>query len=189
MTNQLDKQMSEDDIRHTASVAADYGQLQGLITATTGVGLVMWAWGSLTWGAIIAAVGVVVWTTYYDKRFGKAAGRGSLPASLLLIFIAFAVCMVGFVADGLLGWPILVLPLIAAGCLVVSFKVSYRHVGVTWAHWLAIGLLVLSAFAPAVGLAALGASTGVLALGVAMIVIGVADHLRLVAAMKPVPRD
>ena len=62
----------------------------------------------------------------------------------------------------------LLLPLLAAACFVVGYRIGYRHVGVTRAHWVAVGLLVLSAFAPLVGLGGLGARTGVLSLGVAM---------------------
>ena len=189
MTNQLRKQELTDDVRHTAAVAADYGQLQGLITATTGFGLIVWAFGSLTWAAVISAVGVAVWVPYYEKRYGRAAGRGSLLASLALIATAFVVCMAGYVADGLLGWPILVLPLVAAVCLIVNFKLSYRHVGVTWMHWAAASLLIVSAAAPALGLDLLEARTGVFVLGAAMMAIGLSDHFRLAGTMKPVPHD
>jgi hypothetical protein len=189
MTNQLRKQEMTDDVRHTAAVAADYGQLQGLVTATTGIGLIVWAFGSLTWAAVIIAIGVAVWTSYYEKRYGRAAGRGSLPASLALIAAALVVCMAGYVADGLLDWPVLVLPLIAAVCLFVNFKLSYRHVGVTRVHWAAAALLIVSAAAPVLGLDLLGARTGVFVLGAAMVAIGLRDHFRLAGAMKPVPHD
>lgn len=189
MTNQSEQLRQVDDLRRTAAVAADYHQLQGLITATTGAGLIVWSFGNLTWAAITIAIGVALWTTYYERRYGKAAGRGSLLGSIVAVFAALIVCMVGYVADGLLHWPVLVLPLIGAACLIVSFRLSYRHVGVTWAHWAAVGFLVLSSLAPAFGLAAPGAGTGIFVLGAAMVVIGLVDHARLVAAMKPVPRD
>ena len=83
----------------------------------------------------------------------------------------------------------LLLPLAGAACLTVGYKVSYRHVGVTWVHWAAVGLLVVSAFAPVLGLAVLGASSGVVVLGVALVAIGLVDHARLVRSMRPVPRD
>lgn len=186
MTNQLE---DTDSLRRTAAVAADYEQLQGLITATTGVGLGLWALGSSTWGAITCALGVAVWTSYYQRRFGRAVSRRSVTLSVVSVLAALLVCMAGFVVDGLLSWPVLLLPLVAASCLLLLFRWGYRHVGVGPVHRVALGLVVLSAFAPLIGIAVLGARTGVLSIGVALVLIGLADHARLVRSMKPVPRD
>jgi hypothetical protein len=186
MTNQL---REHDDLRRTAAVAADYTQLQGLINVTTGLGLVLWGLGRPEWCSWVIAVGVVVGTAYYRRRFGRAVGRGSLLASLGVTAAAFVVCTVGYLADARTGWPVLVLPLLGAACFVAAYRIGLRHVGVTAAHRVAVGLLVLSAFAPLVGLGGLGARTGVLSLGLALAVVGVADHVRLVTTMKPVPRD
>lgn len=189
MANRSEEQLPYEDVRRAAAVAADYEQLQGLITATTGVGLIVWAFGSSTWAAIVIAIGVAVWASYYQQRFGKAASRRSVVLSVLSVLAALVVCAVGWVLDRLLDRPVLVLPLIAAACLLVLYRVGYRHVGVRVTHWVALGFLVLSAFAPLVGLAVLGAGTGLFALGVAMILIGIDDHLRLVRSMRPVPHD
>lgn len=189
MTNQVKVQQTGADLRRTAAVAADYTQLQGLINVTTGIGLGLWAFGWGVWAAVVMGVGVAVWSGYYRRRFGGAVGRGSLLGSLVAVGAAFVVCMVGLVLDRLAVSPVLLLPLLAAACFVVGYRIGFRHVGVTWAHWAAVALLVLSAFSPLVGLDVLGPHTGVLVLGVAMAVMGIADHLRLVAAMKPVPHD
>jgi len=186
MTNHL---KDGTDLRRTAAVAADYEQLQGLITATTGGGLVLLALGSSTWAAITCALGVAVWTSYYQARFGRAVSRRSAARSIVSVLAALIVCIAGFVVDGLLSWPVLLLPLAAALCLLLLFRSGYRHVGVGPVHWVALGLVVLSAFAPLAGLAVLGARTGMLSLGLGMLLIGVADHVRLVRSMKPVPRD
>lgn len=191
MTNQLEKGSAE-DLRRTAAVAADYEQLQGLITATTGVGLLVWASGSSTWGAIIIALGAGVWSSYYQKRFGKAVSRGSLALTLVLIMCGLLVCLAGWAVDQVAGLPVLVLPLIASACLLATFRWGYPHVGVTRVHWVALVLLALSSLAPLVGLAGLiglGPYTGMLFFGLAMVAIGIADHHRLVRSMKPVPHD
>lgn len=189
MTNQVNEQQTGTDLRRTAAVAADYTQLQGLINVTTGIGLGLWAFGWGLWAAVVMGVGVAVWSGYYRRRFGGAVGRGSLLGSLVAVGAAFAVCMVGLVLDRLAVSPVLLLPLLAAACFVVGYRIGFRHVGVTWAHWAAVALLVLSSLAPLVGLDALGTRTGVLVLGAAMVIIGFADHVRLVTTMKPVPRD
>ena len=189
MTNQVNDLRTGTDLRRTAAVAADYTQLQGLINVTTGIGLGLWAFGWGLWAAVVMGVGVAVWSGYYRRRFGRAVGRGSLVGSLVATGAAFVVCMTGLVLDRLAVSPVLLLPLLAAVCFVVGYRIGYRHVSVTWAHWVAVALLVLSAFTPLVGLDVLGPHTGVLALGAAMAVVGLADHLRLVATMRPVPHD
>lgn len=186
MTNQL---REHDDLRRTAAVAADYTTLQGLINVTTGVGLVLWALGWTTWVGPVIGLGAVAGAVYYRLRFGRAVRRGSAAATAVLVMAAFVVCMVGYVADGLLAGPVLVLPLLAAACFAGAYRFGYRHVGVTRAHWAVAALLAVTAFAPLVGLGALEARTGVLTLGVAMAAVGLLDHVRLVRAMKPVPRD
>ena len=186
MTNQL---REYDDVRRTAAVAADYTQLQGLINATTGIGLALWAFGWPLGAAIVMGVGVAVWSGYYRHRFGGAVGLGSLVGSLVAVGAAFVVCMVGLVLDRLAVSPVLLLPLLAAVCFVVGYRIGFRHVGVTWAHRAAVALLVVSSLAPLVGLDVLGPRTGVLVLGAAMVIVGFADHVRLVTTMKPVPRD
>ena len=203
MTNQTGAGATSDDLRHTAAVAADYNQLQGLTTATTGLGLAVWALGGSFAGPIIIAVGVSITVTWYEKRYGKVRQRGALRSSIGMILLAVLAVLAAFAADGVLGPPgpifpslaggpgtfPLLLPLVGAVCLAISYKVAYRHVGVTWIHWAVAGLLALSAFLPLLGLATLGASTGVLLLGVALVVVGIVDHVRLVTTMKPVPRD
>ena len=187
MTNRF--QTETDDLRRTAAVAADYEVLQGLITATTGVGLVVWALGSSTWASIVIALGVAIGVGYYQQRFGRAVSRHSAVLTIAYALVAVIVCGAGFVVDRLLVLPVLALPLAAAVCLLAAFRWGYRHVGVGPAHWVALGVVVLSAFAPLVGFTALGARTGLLSLGVAMVLIGLVDHVRLVRSMKPVPRD
>lgn len=177
------------DLRRTAAVAADYTNLQGLINVTTGVGLVLWALDHPTWAVVVIGFGAAGWALYYRRRFGRTVGRASAPATAGLVVAAFAVCMVGYVVDGLLAGPVLVLPLLAAGCFATAYRLGFRHVGVTPVHWAVVALLVVSAFAPLLGLGALGARTGVLALGAALAVVGLVDHVRLVRAMQPVPRD
>jgi hypothetical protein len=204
VANQL-KALRQDDVRRAAAVAADYNQLQGLTTATTGAGLVVWAFGpGLLWGPFIIAAGVSITVAWYEKRYGKVRQRGALATSVGLVLLALVVLMVALMADRLL-WPtdstfppgsetmgaspVLLLPLVGAACLAVSYRVGYRHVGVTWVHWTVVGLLVVSALAPALGLALLGPGSGLVVLGVALVAIGIVDHVRLVQAMKPVPHD
>ena len=187
MTNQLNN--GTDDLRRTAAVAADYEQLQGLITVTTGVGLMVWAFGSSTWAPIVIAIGVAVGVAYYQQRFGKAVSRHSAVRTVAFALVAVVVCGAGYAVDRAVGLPVLVLPPVAAVCLLVGFRWGYPHVGVGTVHWVALGIVVLSTFAPLVGLTALGARTGLLSLGVAMVLIGLADHTRLVRSMKPVPHD
>src|SRR4051812_47120775 len=147
VTNRLDQPPTTEDLRRTAAAAADYTQLQGLINVTAGLGLVLWGLGRPSLCAVLIPAGVAVGTTYYQLRFGRAVGRGSLVTSLVATAAAFVVCMVGYLIDALTGWPVLVLPLLAAVCFVVGYRVGYPHVGVTWAHWVAVAVLVLSAFA------------------------------------------
>ncbi|MBB3325153.1 hypothetical protein [Microlunatus antarcticus] len=186
MTNQLNEL---DDVRRTAAVAADYTQLQGLINASTGVGFALWALGQPGSGGVVIGIGAAVGVAYYRRRYGRAVGRASLLATLAFVLAAFVLCLVGYVLDRLAVSPVLLLPLLAAVSLAAGYRLGYRHVGVTRAHWAAVALLVLGSLTPLVGLDVLGPRTGVLLLGAAMVVIGLADHVRLVAAMKPVPRD
>jgi hypothetical protein len=186
MTNQ---RAELDDLRRTAAVAADYTTLQGLINVTTGLGFVLWALDHSSWAAVVMGLGAGAGSLYYRWRFGQAVRHGSVVATLAVVLSAFVICMAGLVLDRLLAGPVLTLPLLAAACLAVAYRLGYRHVGVTRTHWAAVALLVVGSLAPLLGLAVLGASTGMLLLGVAVVLVGVADHVRLVAAMKPVPRD
>ncbi|SEP67817.1 hypothetical protein [Microlunatus flavus] len=187
MTNQM--QQSTEDLRRTAAVAADYEVLQGLITASTGVGLVVWAFGSSTWATIVIALGVAVGVGYYQKRFGKAVSRHSALLTIAYALVAVVVCGTAYSIDRALGLPVLVLPLAAGALLAVGYRWGYRHVGVGPAHWVALAVVVLSAFAPLVGLDGLRERVGLFSLGLALVVVGLVDHARLVASMKPVPRD
>jgi len=186
MTNQLDKAA---ELRRTAAVAADYEVLQGLVTATTGAGLLVWAFGSSTWASIVIALGVAVGVGYYQKRFGKAVSRHSAVLTITYALVSVLVCGTAYSIDRTLGLPVLLLPLFAAAFLAVGFRWGYRHVGVGPAHWAALALVAVTTLAPLVGLDALGARPGLFTLGVALVVIGLVDHARLVGSMKPVPRD
>ena len=186
MTNQLD---NATDLRRTAAVAADYEVLQGLITAATGAGLLVWAFGSSTWATIVMALGVAVGVGYYQKRFGKAVSRHSAILTVAFALVAVVVGSAAYGVDRTLGLPVLVLPLAAAVLMLVGFLWGYRHVGVEPAHWVALGLVAVSAFVPLVGLDGLRERTGLLSLGAALVLIGLVDHARLVRSMKPVPRD
>lgn len=188
MTNKLENGPA-DDLRRTAAVAADYETLQGLVTATTGAGLLVWAFGSSQWAAIVIALGVAVGVGYYQKRFGKAVSRHSAVLTITYALIAVLVCGTAYSIDRTIGLPVLIFPLLAAAFLGVGFRWGYRHVGVGPVHWVALAFVVLSALTPLVGLDVFGAATGLASLGVAMIAVGIVDHLRLVRSMKPVPRD
>jgi hypothetical protein len=188
MTNQLGNGATA-DLRRAAAVAADYEQLQGLITATTGAGLLVWAFGSSTWGAIIIALGAGVWSSYYQKRYGKAVTRHSVLLALVWTFVGLVVCLAGWAVDQVAGLPFLVLPLLAAACMLAAFRGYYRHVGVTPVHWAALAFVALGSLARPLGLDALGPDTGLAFLGVGALAVGLADHARLVRFMKPVPRD
>lgn len=188
MTNQFEYG-SAAELRRTAAVAADYEQLQGLITATTGAGLLLWAFGSSTWAAIVIALGAGVWSSYYQKRFGKAVTRHSVLLAVVWTGVGLVVCWTGWVVDQVAGLPFLVLPLLAAACMLAAFRGYYRHVGVTTVHWAALALVALGTLARPLGLDALGPDTGLVPFGVGLVAIGLVDHARLVRSMKPVPRD
>lgn len=188
MTNQLENGATA-DLRRAAAVAADYEQLQGLITATVGAGLLVWAFGSNTWGAVTIALGTGVWSSYYQKRYGKAVTRRSVLLAVLWALVGLVVCWAGWIVDQMAGLPVLVLPLLGAVCLLALYRGYYHHVGVTPVHWAALAFVALGTLARPAGLDLLGPDTGLAFLGVGLVAVGLADHARLVRSMKPVPRD
>lgn len=185
--------MPADPVERAAAVASDYEALQGLITVGMGLGLlVMSASATPAFGAVWIGVAVAVGQGYYYKRYGRVRYRpGRTVRALVVAMVVVALGTAGIVADVFAQLPILLGPLLCAAGLLIFFKVSYQHVGVTWAHLAATaGLAACSLLPLTVWFAeADGWRLDLIVFGLVFIVVGLVDHLRLVRAMGPVGDD
>ncbi len=109
---------------------------------------------------------------------------------MLLVVAGLVVLAVGLNVDRIFGSPVLVFPIGAALFMAVSYRFAYPHIGATRAHWLVVVLLSLCSLLPLLGVpSASGYPADLLVGGGAAIAVGMIDHLRLMSAMKVVPRD
>ena len=182
--------LSSASVRRAAAVAADYEALQGLINVSTGLGLAVVVLGQPALGAVVIGLGTAFGSLWYRRRFGRAPARRSTAAVLGCVLAGAFVLLAALALDNLLDWPVLFFPLASAGFLAAAYRLGYARFGVTRWHWAVAGLVALCSLLPLLGVGRTSAgSTWVLLFAAALVVIGAIDHVRLVRAMRPVPRD
>ena len=171
--------MSTLDERIAAS--REYDMLQGLTVAGLGVGMVI---GALTrqslWFVVATGASMAICVQYYRRRFGhrQESRSRNLAAAGIGLVVALLLCT-GFLLDeyhsGGPAWGLA----IAAITLGTGYWIGERHIGLTVGHVAVLVLLALASLLPLVGPQA-SFLLDVGTTGVALVVIGVIDHLRLV---------
>lgn len=179
-----------DAITRAAAVASDYGALQGLATVGLGVGAIVFAFFPPI-GAAALVILSSIGREYYIARYGRVSrtlDRKLMEGAAGLALVALGA--LGVLGDALLHWPVLLTAVGAAAGLLCLYLLNYRSVGVSVWHYIVAALLALSALLPLIGVFAGDAhwlvSIGLF--GVALIAIGLLDHFRLVAALRPVAK-
>lgn len=187
-----------------ANVAQDYEGLKGLNDVAVGAGFLAGVLAALVlaptgWAAPFALIiGVLVLTMllswgerYYRNRVGAATsvrftGRSAREVGLMLLTAAAWLLALG--VDALEpGVPVLLLPALAAATIYLLARQTLRHVGLTPLHLVACLGLVLVALLPLVVTLEDGLTRALVscaAVGVALVLTGLADHGRLMAALR-----
>lgn len=128
-----------------------------------------------------------------DIAIGASFLAGALAALVLaptgaLIVLTWLLWLVAFGVDALEpGVPVLLLPALAAGTIYLLARQTLRHVGLTPVHLLACLGLILVALLPLVVTLEDGLTRALVscaAVGVALVLTGLADHRRLMAALR-----
>ncbi|MGH3502695.1 MAG: hypothetical protein ACRDQA_17650 [Nocardioidaceae bacterium] len=176
--------------RRAPAVAREYEALQGLAAVGLGAGGVVAAFTEPPVAGV--ALGVVLGASapaWYHRRYGLAKPKAtrtwwSLFGAALATLGVFA----AYALDIAVQRPVLATPLVLAAALAVGQYLSLRRTGLTWLHWAVYVLVAASAAGPLLGL---GIGTNLLTYvlvvgGLAFIVLGVVDHIRLVRFMGPV---
>lgn len=187
-----------------ANMAKDFEGLKGLTDIAIGASFLAGALAALVlaptgWAAPIAPViGVLVLILaegraerFYRDRVGSATSvrfAGSSPREFALIVLTWLLWLVAFGVDALEpGVPVLILPALAAGTIYLLARQTLRHVGLTPVHVLACLGLILVALLPLVVTPEDGLTRALVscaAVGVALVLTGLADHRRLMAALR-----
>ena len=179
----------DDRLQQAGAVAREYDALMGLSNVAMGLGCLLAAitGQTATWlalGALLSGASA----SWYVRRYGRV--RGTSARNSLIFAGAMAVVVVlllGFVLDRWLRGPVLLTLVAVAVSFAVGQLLLLRRTGLTPVHWAVYALVLLAAFGPL-----LGAPRGSAALpyvltaaGLAMIVLGVVDHQRLVRILGP----
>lgn len=139
-------------------------------------------------GGLLSGMGI----GWYHRRFGFArrtkgrALRENVGGVVAVIIVISAVTM-----DKSLDPPISLTLLAVAVVLAAGQFLALRRVGLTAVHWTVYAVLVVAAFVPLVGVGSddfLPAFRRV-TLGLALVVIGLVDHRRLIRILGGLPED
>ena len=169
------------------AVAEDYDSLLGLANVGVGIGFFALAiFSRPVFGTTCFALAAALGQGYYHKKYGKVKReRSRVWLEVAAVLAIAAVVGPALIVDNYLPLAILVAPLCAGVGLWVFFRVAYPNVGATGWHYGALALLVLSSFVPLTGLITTSSylTTDFAALGVAFVIVGIVDHIRLTRAM------
>ncbi len=180
------------DPERASAVAKEYDALQGLAPAVMGLGLVGGAATDQPVIWILLAAGLVSATNgWYARRFGTVKPTADRAAwAALCSVVAGLLFLGGYALDRALQGPVLLTLLAVALSLGVGQYLLLRRMGLTVLHKVVYVLVALAAGGPLVGLGRGNALLPYILLvsGLALVVIGLVDHRRLVRALSPVDR-
>ena len=190
MTNQPAEIRRGPELDRAVAAAAEYDALQGFAWMVIGGGLVLAA-ATPGQAAVYLALGAAfagLVPSWYHRRFGLARptrersvrlGIGSAVA-LVLLLAAYAV-------DRALQPPVLVTMLTLALVLGVGQHLMLRRTGLTGIHRAVYALVAVAAAGPLVGWGRGDALApyGLAIAGLALLVTGLVDHVRLVRILGP----
>lgn len=185
------------------TVVREYESLKGLLLLPTGLGLALGAGlaSALLWsgresgmvapfaclvGLVIQGVGTWWVARWYDDHLGSArADRRDMVLPGVGAALCLPLILVSIGHDFFSGWPVLLAPPVLAGLILLLLRHQLRRSGLTRGHLVACGLLGLSGLLPAVVPVANGhrITLTFFATGLAVIVIGLLDHRRLLASV------
>ena len=184
---------TEYELLQIRDLAANYSDRQGLRVVPMALAILLQAvpmdeGGLIHLALLIAGVIGYRWVgTYYRRRFGhvQEIPNDSLPAALQVVLFPMLLLPL-MIFDLLVGRPVFASGILVAVWLILAswparaIRVPYAAVGVA---------LILVAFAPLLGVSTEStAKTYGLVFGAAMVVTGIADHLRFIRLMKR-PRE
>lgn len=180
-------------IRQATAVAREYDALQGLTYVALGGGFLFAAATGqpAIWIALGAAFGALA-AGWYHRRYGFVRPRPDRASRLLVgSVVAILLILAGYVLDQWLRPPVSFSLLAIVVVLGGGQWLMLRRVGLTPVHWIVYALLVVAAFGPIVGWGVGGLFTPyvLVVTGLALLVVGVVDHLRLVRLLGPLPEE
>lgn len=188
------RDLDPETITRAADVAADYEALQGLTPMLMGAALLfMGISDNLGIGAVFLACSVAIGEGHYYKKYGRANTKASSRWRTVVLALGWVLAScVGLVFDRWAGIPVALGTLICGLALIPFDRIQYRHVGSTRIHWAVIGGLAASSLVPL--LAGWGSPDwlwrySIAVIGVAMVIRGLVDHLRLTKALAPVAAE
>lgn len=170
-----------DPVAERVAASRDYDMLQGLVAAGCGAALVVCGLTdqplALTFLALITTA---AGTSWYRKRYGhKRTTTERNVVGAVISAIAIVVLMITSGFDYFQESPVLLTSLAGAALLALGYGSGLKHVGMTVWHWVVIAALAASSLLPLLGWHP-GRFAAHIPLGVALIVIGLVDHARLV---------
>lgn len=160
------------------AAAQDFEGLCGLDMLPLAAWLALGGTGHFWPGAVVLIVGQMVARRYYRRRFGVVE-REENPGQQVMVVLGVMVAIVALAALTPSTWHgVTLFPLLLTLCLGGMWWWTLRHVGLTWVHALALLAVGLLALLP-------GGDDSVQAwggpvMGLALAVVGIHDHLRLV---------
>lgn len=184
-----DQDVTGERLRQAAAVTREYDALMGLSQVVLGIGAIVAGLTGQT--AVYLAIGAALSgasASWYVKRYGRV--RATSARNTLIFAGAMAmvvVLLVSYILDRWLEPPVLLTLIGLAVTLAVGQFLMLRRTGLTVVHWLVYAALVLAAFGPLVGGPRGGGALGyiLVAAGIALIVLGIVDHRRLVRILGP----